>query len=117
MKRRKIVHRLTGVIRQAAEVMTGEIHNNLYITNTRRGRCGDNDLTVPLWAYDDEREGYFIYYLAHELAHKYNRMDKGTRGHSKPFYNWFKVLCPVEFQHYETEYKPRLAANSGIRGK
>ena len=87
-----------------------------YIVNQRRGRASYRRgfFTVPLWAFDRRykdnyrgAEGYFKYYVAHELSHilryiKYN--DHGV--HDYRFYEIFMRLCPTDLQHLELNYLP-----------
>jgi hypothetical protein len=85
---------------------------NFYVTDTTCGRCwpGRKFLSVPLWAY---RKGvdYFIYYVAHELAHTI----ANTRTHGPEFMEAFKRICPPHLWHFELDYKPQFAAAAGIR--
>lgn len=62
--------------------------------------------TVPFWAFKDKRKGYFTYYVAHELTHQLRRKIYGELGnHNAKFYEIFLKICPVEYQHYEVNYK------------
>ena len=83
----------------------------VFVTNTHTGYFSsiEDYLTVPL-AAETKGKDYFLYYLAHEFAHK------GSRLHDKEFYKLFREFCPKEFQHYELDYKPRGAKLSkGVR--
>ncbi len=81
-----------------------------YIVNSSRGQSvkAHNGkgikiqrlLSVSLWAYE-RGEGYFIRYVAHELAHQF--ANSGTK-HNRSFYHYFARLCPREYQHYEFPY-------------
>ena len=76
-------------------------------------------LTVPsrVFRLEAEKPGYTVYYTAHELAHAHISCQyPGLREmHGALFMRTFKSLCPTNFQHYELAYKPRNAANAGIR--
>jgi hypothetical protein len=106
---------LTEYVRELARKLTGDYLDNLYVTDTNTGRVKFKNwkvttITIPLWAHLDDREGYEVYYLAHELAHAYG---DGWQ-HNATFYKWFDLICPEEYQHYELEYKPRAAKAAGI---
>lgn len=78
------------------------------------GRCfyAEKVITIPLWAIQDKRIGYLVWYVSHEIAHIY----AGYRAlHGPIFMEWLKKICPKEFQHYEIGYKPRNAVAAGIR--
>jgi len=89
---------------------------DVYVTDTVRGRCSykNRNVTVPLWTMTTRESGYDIYYACHELAHVLVPVTKGDM-HGPKFMAAFKSICPKEFQHYELEYKPRLATAAGIR--
>jgi hypothetical protein len=77
-------------------------------------------VVIPKWAMGKTVERkrsklYCVYYLAHECAHTLAYEAYGDTGHGEAFMHYFKKLCPVELQHYELLYKPRLAAAAGIR--
>lgn len=84
------------------------------ITDSVVGRAKfDGRFTVPLWAYDKRfkgknyrgEEGYFIYYVAHELAHQLRYKKYGMDGvHDYKFYEIFKEICPNYLQHFELNY-------------
>jgi hypothetical protein len=77
-----------------------------------RGRCyySEKVITIPAWVIDSPRAGYKAYYIAHEIAHIHAPGDS----HGAKFMAAFRSTCPIEFQHYELEYKPRNAASAGI---
>ena len=82
-----------------------------YIADVQRGRsfAQQGEFTVPYWAYKDKRKGYFIHYVAHELSHqlRYKRWGKERgKSHDDKFYVIYTDICPVEYQHYEVDYKP-----------
>jgi hypothetical protein len=82
-----------------------------------------NTFTVPYWAFNPNdwrnkrtNQGYFIYYVAHELSHlltvkKYN--DNKCK-HDYKFYSIFMEICPKEYQYFELGYK-KTAAKYGIK--
>jgi hypothetical protein len=106
-----------------------------YVVNSSRGMAWYNKgyFSVPLWSYEKQemssedfkkkyqtwgkswfdsnrgRKGYFIYYVAHELAHFLcditNLLD--CKGHKVGFYDAFLKLCPKEYQFYELNYIKR----------
>ena len=92
-----------------------------FVTNQNRGVCYYKTkwITIPMYVYTSQAKesGEFCYYIAHEMAHavcfEENILDKGT-GHGPNFMRVLKNLCPVAFQHFELEYKPRQAMRSGI---
>jgi len=74
------------------------------IVESRRGWSYPKvkEFSVPLAAYERGYD-FFIYYTAHEMAHIY----ANTPAHNEEFYEWFRVLCPEEFQKYEFNYIKR----------
>ena len=111
-----------------------------FVADTHRGFAHyDGQFTVPQWAYDKQhlsqqdfekkhcvhagwnkvkaykKEGYFIYYVAHELAHqlRYIKYNKGG-GHDFRFYEIFMDICPKDYQHHELNYK-KTASKYGIK--
>lgn len=88
-----------------------------YIADIRRGHAyaDGHQFTVPLWAYDRRHkhtyhgaEGYFKYYVAHELAHQLRYLVFDVKGgHDFFFYRAFKAICPKELQHFELNYIKR----------
>lgn len=94
-----------------------------YVVDQRCGRAyyAKRMITLPVWVFTrPQGKGFSLYYLAHELAHVAN-YDAGTfdsrRPHGPAFMEEFKKLCPKEYQHFETGYKPRNAAAAGISRK
>lgn len=77
-----------------------------YVTDTRRGyaHVEENIFSVPLWAYKRGPD-YFVYYIAHEVAHILCWRKYFDSNHDYKFYAIFKEICPKEFQHYELHYK------------
>jgi predicted metal-dependent hydrolase len=88
-----------------------------YVTDTVRGYCrySTKSITVPKWAFGKGWD-YLIYYICHEIAHAMTPRVKGDQ-HGPQFMESFKTVCPVEYQHYELGYKPRLARAAGIKEK
>lgn len=86
-----------------------------YITDTRRGQAHSkiNVFTVPYWAFKPSypknlktNGGYFLYYVAHELAHLITYLKYGGNcNHDYRFYETFMEICPKEHQHFELNYK------------
>jgi len=105
--------------------------------NAGRAFWPERVVTVPAFVFNDEKgrvwsprhsswidvpkkPGYVEYYLAHELAHIYVFDYHGLRGdkidgdHGERFMSAFKSLCPIQWQHYEYEYKPDSARKSDV---
>jgi hypothetical protein len=97
-----------------------------YIADVSRGQAiyKYNMFTVPYWAYKpthsknlSSKGGYFIYYVAHELAHLIAFKKHGGRcNHDFRFYEVFKEVCPKNYQYFELDYK-KTASNYGISKK
>lgn len=87
----------------------------IFVTNTKRGRCAyqSETLTVPVWTFEQRGYEYALYYACHEIAHVLAPATKGDV-HGPKFMAAFKSICPQELWHYEAGYKPRLAAAAGI---
>jgi predicted metal-dependent hydrolase len=79
-----------------------------------RGRCyyGKQWITIPLWAIEKKGKGYWVYYIAHELAH--TSVPLYCEPHGREFQEELKRLCPQEFVHHELEYQERHATAAGI---
>lgn len=89
-----------------------------YIVDNGKGRArySEQTFSVPLWALlHPKGEGFFIYYVAHELSHLLRDKD-GERGimHDYEFYKIFMQVCPKEFQHWELKYK-KSSGKYGIK--
>lgn len=120
---RKVCHELQGEIDAACDMLLSDHRANghggrflagwrFHVTDTVCGRCKNSDrtLTVPKWAYQRGAD-YFLYYVAHELAHIFG----DTYKHNAQFMTAFKKLCPPDFWHFELGYKPRAATAAGIK--
>lgn len=121
-KFRKIQHNLQNVINNEIEKLLENTEFNSegingFIADVERGRARFSTLqfTVPLWVYNKnapflfmKEEGYFTYYVAHELSHvlSYKKYNLNGKGHGENFYKIFKIVCPKEYQHFELHYKP-----------
>lgn len=92
-----------------------------YACDQKSGWCidgGHKIIVIPTYViipthqwYRAHKIGYKTYYIAHEMAHAF----VGTHnGHNQIFMECFKKICPLEFQHWELEYKPREAKKAGI---
>ena len=107
----------------------------IYITDCNRGCCCHRPryVRIPRWVIDinngdapslfingrwhnakTSMPGYYIYYLAHELAHV---MVGPGINHGPKYMEMFKRICPPELWHYELGYKPRLAKKAGITAR
>jgi len=86
-----------------------------YIADVRAGQAHYKDcvFTVPYWAYKPDypknlktHGGYFIYYVAHELAHLLSFKKHGEKcNHDHRFYEIFREICPSQYQYFELGYK------------
>ena len=129
-KLRKICYHLQSQINEVISILISECKTEYdikgivgYVADTTRGFSHfDGQFTVPLWAYDKRykgkgsfgEEGYFTYYVAHELAHQLRYKKYGKDGsHDYRFYEIFMDICPKQFQHFELEYK-KTASKYGI---
>lgn len=114
----RVCDKETMILRNMVRNLNIKCEFEIFVTDTVRGRCSykARNLTVPLWAFNDKRVGYITYYVCHEIAHV---MAPATRGnvHGPEFQKAFMSICPKEYQHYELNYKPRLAAAAGIKRK
>ena len=86
---------------------------NFYAVDNNRGYCNltDKVITIPMWVIRSHKPGEKIWYIAHELAHAY---DKCEHSHGPEFMEWLKQICPAEYVHWELTYKPRNAFAAGI---
>lgn len=108
---------------------------NLYAVNQSAGYWTPSKryITIPTWVFKTsegkagfrKKQGYDIYYIAHELAHmvvtelqRKHRKELGYlpvySSHGPEFMREFKKICPEEYWHYELGYKPRNARMAGI---
>ena len=110
----RIVKHLQDEVNAAVDLLIPGSRFIGYVVRQRRGSAYilSGSFTIPLWAYQRSQE-YFFYYVAHEVSH----LLACEPGHGEMFYDEFKRLCPSEWQHYEIEYKPRLAKAAGISEK
>ena len=102
-------------IKQYARPLVKELEWRIYTVNQSRGRCFyfDKTITIPIWTFEKqlaERE----WYIAHELAHAYNFLNKTNDHHGPMFMEWLKKICPKHAIHFELTYKPRNAKAAGI---
>ena len=85
----------------------------VYLTDTAKGRAHTETynqfITVPKWAFN-RSWNYFIYYVAHELAHINDWNIFKNSGHKQTFYDCFQQLCPDNLQHFELNYKVSFGA-------
>lgn len=89
----------------------------IQVVDQSRGRCYAHrkTITIPAFVFNRSEE-YWIYYLAHEMAHARHSVYYivGDEPHGKEFMRHFKLLCPRHLQHFELEYKPANAFYAGI---
>lgn len=88
---------------------------NIYVVNQSRGRCWFKAqvITIPTFAIKHGK-GYCTWYISHELAHSYAGI---LAKHGPLFMRELIRICPAEYIHLETGYKPRLAIAAGISKK
>lgn len=89
-------------------------HYQFLLTYQVRGWCsaGRRIITIPQWVLSKPKgNGYTTWYVAHELAHAY---DKCKHGHDEPFMMWLRKICPEEYQYWEFGYKFRNAKQAGV---
>lgn len=89
----------------------------IYVVAQNRGRCYyyHKVITIPLFACNRSKE-YLSWYLAHELSHAEAAKLHGMHipAHGQEFMTALKNICPAEFLHFETNYKPKNAFAAGI---
>lgn len=113
------VRMLAGMILDDANIQSPLPMASIYVANLVRGHYkvrhdqSAQQLTVPIWVVSKGFD-YLTYYVAHELAHGLSYKDTKKMHHDQNFMYWFKKLCPVDFQHFELNYKPRNAKAAGI---
>lgn len=97
---------------------------SIFAVDQQRGRCypTNKEITIPVWAFKEidkgqHRVGYIEWYVAHEVSHAWDFMNK-TYDYRKPhgvsFMKLLETFCPREFLVYEINYKPRNVRSSGI---
>lgn len=82
------------------------------VIDYKNGFCMYNKkwITLPAWSFHaKEDKEYWIYYLAHEMAHAFT-----MSGHDSKFMEMFKTICPKHLQHFEIGYKTKQAILAGI---
>lgn len=110
-KPRKIIRLVKRSEYQSLHISKSIAHIKVYLTTTYRGfaHFDRNYVTIPAYA-EIRGVDFFLYYIAHELAHILRYQKFGDEGcHDKKFYRCFREICPVELQHHELDYKPRGA--------
>lgn len=127
-KLRKIQHHLQNTLDKTIKELLKDTEFTSdgikgYIADVRRGYAYfDGQFTIPLWVHDKTgkegyrtEDGYFTYYVAHELAHQLKYKKYGPiSGHDNKFYEIFKLICPKKYQRFELYYKPS-AKRYGIK--
>lgn len=89
---------------------------NFYLVDQVRGKCNFTNryITIPIHAIQEKKKGYLEWYVAHELSHAYAGFEAM---HGPLFMAQLLRLCPKDFLHFETSYKPRYAQAAGISHK
>lgn len=101
-----------------------------YITSSRRGTCdwSTKEITLPYWLWnhaqmdsalrstmeDSTIQLYRIWYLAHEMAHAVDAMERGKSDHSTAFMRILKQICPSKAIGYEASYNTQTAIACGL---
>jgi hypothetical protein len=85
----------------------------LFVVDQSCGRCHYQRkwITIPIFAIESTRLGYWIWYVSHEFSHAFAGF---AAKHGPVFMQTLQRICPVEYQHYELEYKPENASLAGI---
>lgn len=92
---------------------------SIYCVDQRRGMMNPvkRYITIPSWALS-RAAGYWVYYVAHEMAHTCTYLTEvaaGNRdGHGPAFMEELKRICPKEYWHHELEYMRDDAECAGI---
>lgn len=112
---KSLFHDVPHIIKWYAWEARAQEGLRVYGVKQKRGRSyrlrdGQTIITIPQHAFLRGTE-YKAYYIAHELAHFY---DKNVHGHGPQFYVWFRDICPPELWHHELPYKPMEARAAGI---
>lgn len=111
--------RICGQVLTTVESLILQDDYAFYIVEQNRGRCymQKKEITLPKFCFtraSGKLEGYASWYVAHECSHAIAYRDWKHAEHGQPFMEVLKTLCPKEFLHFETSYKPRNAFASGI---
>lgn len=65
--------------------------------------------TIPVWVLGRSRD-YQMWYVAHEVSHVLDCINRGKSDHGIEFHKILKRICPFESQYYEWEYMSRSKA-------
>ena len=88
---------------------------HFFCVNQNRGRCyyRKQIITIPIWVLRRAKKqiGYAHWYIAHELSHIFAGYNAN---HGPEFMYHLKQICPPDYWHYETSYKPQNAQAAGI---
>jgi hypothetical protein len=111
-KPKNIIPELQLEVKAAVDLLYPKYDGDIYICRLNRGRTfvSKKIIYIPLSAYNRGVD-YFLYYVAHELAHYVSL----SCYHDEQFYNQFKKICPLFCQYFELNYKPRNAMAYGIK--
>jgi hypothetical protein len=122
----KVVNTSTEILNRA-EMLDARIRQYYYdlkeqgwtflATTQRRGWCNEHFkiITIPTWVMQGKsqasQEGYFVWYLSHEMAHAF----AGYKAmHGIVFQKKLQEICPPEYLKYEMPYKGTNATRAGI---
>ena len=119
---RKRVEKYDDMLRKKAAVLLKnagyETDYKIYCCDTRRGWCSytRETISIPKWAIEAGKgTNYWVYYLAHELAHAIVNDLYYIENHGPCFMTVFKKVCPSTLWKFELNYKPRNAKAAGIK--
>lgn len=100
---------LIGYLPASVQDKIGSIDR--YVVDQIRGRAYSRGgkpicFTIPLWVCKKPLE-YQIWYVAHEVAHIIDFMDRRRSFHDAVFHKILYEICPRNCVHFEIEYMKR----------
>lgn len=109
---------LCSEVQELLHNVRSKMHYRVYVVAQNRGACynAQRVITIPAWVCTATLQNQRQWYVAHEIAHAYARKNHGDKieSHGPEFMATLKQICPPEYLHFETEYKPRNAKQAGI---
>lgn len=87
----------------------------IFAVNQSRGYCyfRRKVITIPSLVIN-KGGGELCWYISHEMSHAFSYISGYQDNHGPHFMQWLKEICPPEYWHFETSYKPRNAKAAGI---
>lgn len=105
-------------VQELLHLVKTELEYRIYVVAQVRGACYTNHrvITIPKWVCTVKLQNKRQWYVAHEIAHAYAHNIHGNKiaSHGSEFMQQLKRICPTEYLHFETGYKPRNAKQAGI---